>query len=926
MKRLTAWALIFSTFITFIAPASMTASAQAVGKAMDNKIKDLPDGLKFRLSEGVEGAEKREKPPLSATDPLSQGDANNLLKRIPEIKSVSDDQTEFAKRVGTLPAPKTGVKIPVKFPSDEQRAEPAVDTTGKTLEIIRFSPEGEVPLAPDLSVTFSQPMVAVTSQEEAAQTAPVELTPQVEGRWRWLGTRTLMFDTTKRFPMATKFTARIPAGIRSATGQVLQKDFTWTFTTPPPKVETMIPKDQIVKRDALMFVSFDQEINPEAVLASMSVTAGGKKLAVRLATPEEINRDGSITYYISQAQPKRWLVFRAVNADGSTENALPSASTITVSVNKGTPSAEGPLTTPAAQTFNFQTYSPLKFAGAYCGWRENKNCSPFESWYLEFNNAIEASKFTKEMITIEPAVEGLSIYPSGNNVYIQGYKKGRTTYKITVSGALADIFGQTLGQSATATIKVGSAEQNLYAQGGFMSVLDPTAKPSFSIYSTNHTAVKVRLYKVEPRDWRAYQEYVRRLNYDAGDRPSIPGRLISDKVVTIEAKPDEMVETRIDIGPALDAGFGNVIVDIEPTVKRDKYDRTRVLTWLQATQIGLDAFVDNTDLIGFATDLKTGAPLSGVELSIYPNGKAMSQLEVPEPGVLDKLIGWIHSFGGPSADEVQSLDADGPVAPIEPVEPTQTDRTGANGILRLTLPETSAEKAQNMLIAKRGKDTAFLPENTDYYWQDSGSWYRKEATRDIRWFVFDDRKMYKPKEEVSIKGWLRMIDLSKLGDVEPMDFSRVAKLEYKVSDSRGNEITAGETTVNPFGGFDIKAKLPDNVNLGYANVSFTLKNVSGGSESSYNHQFQIQEFRRPEFEVTTKVETEAPHFVGGSAMVSVDAKYYAGGALANAETNWTVSATATNYTPPNRDEYTFGTWTPWWRIYDHREMSYGGRP
>ncbi len=66
--------------------------------------------------------------------------------------------------------------------------------------------------------------------------------------------------------MATKFTAACPAGTKSATGQSLAKDVIWTFTTPPPKVEQMIPQNQIVKRDALMFVSFDQEINPESVL------------------------------------------------------------------------------------------------------------------------------------------------------------------------------------------------------------------------------------------------------------------------------------------------------------------------------------------------------------------------------------------------------------------------------------------------------------------------------------------------------------------------------------------------------------------------------------------------------------------------------------------------------------------------------------
>jgi len=65
-------------------------------------------------------------------------------------------------------------------------------------------------------------------------------------------------------------------------------------------------------------------------------------------------------------------------------------------------------------------------------------------------------------------------------------------------------------------------------------------------------------------------------------------------------------------------------------------------------------------------------------------------------------------------------------------------------------------------------------------------------------------------------------------------------------------------------------------------------------------------------------------FVGGKADLSVEAKYYAGGGLANAETNWTVTATATNYTPPNRGDFTFGTWTPWWRVYDYGEYGRGG--
>jgi len=894
----------------------LQTNAQTRGRTMTiNMNQNLPNGLQFRLSEGEEGAENRIKPEPVKGDTLSDGDTSKLLNRLPNIKSDPDDKTEFAKRIGTLPAPKTGEKIPVKFPSDEER-NPTVQQEKQALEVLRFSPEGEVPLAPDLSVTFSQPMVAVTSQEEAAKYVPVEMSPQVEGKWRWLGTKTLMFDTTKRFPMATKFTVRIPAGTKAATGQVLQKDVTWTFTTPPPKVEQMIPANQTTRRDALMFASFDQEINQNAILQIIKVTGGGKPLSVRLATQEEIDKDASISYYAKQAQPNRWLAFRAITNEGLTENALPADSAITVSFPKGTPSAEGPLTTTKDQGYSFRTFGAMKFVGGWCSWQGNKNCSPFDVWYLQFSNSIEASKFTKEMIKIEPPIEGLNIYPSGNYIYFQGYKKGKTTYKITVDGTLQDVYGQTLGTPATASITVGSAPVNLYSQGGAFTVIDPTASPAYSIYSTNMPAVKVKIYQVQPENWTQFQQYLRRINYDDDtQRPKIPGRLVSERIVNIQKKDDEMVETRIDLSGVLVGGFGNAIVDIEPTVRRDKYDRTRIFTWVQGTQIGLDAFVDNQELVGFATDLKTGKPLSGVELSIYPNGgKVVSQeTNTENEGYFTSWWNWLTSWGtsDDSINQTETTQENGEASKAETIEEAKTNQTTQNGILRLPLPDAGASQ-QNLLIARKGKDVAFLPENTDYYWQDSGSWYKRPEYDSLRWFVFDDRKMYRPKEEVSVKGYIRVITGGKLGDVQELG-DKANGLNYSVKDPRGNEIAKGTANLNAFGAFDFKFKLPDNANLGYARVD--LSTSSGLTGSSYGHQFQIQEFRRPEFEVKARNETEAPYFVKESAKVSVEAKYYAGGGLANADTNWTVRATPTNYTPPNRGDFTFGTFVPWWRYY-----------
>ncbi|HEV7700904.1 MAG TPA: DUF6049 family protein, partial [Pyrinomonadaceae bacterium] len=410
------------------------------------------------------------------------------------------------------------------------------------------------------------------------------------------------------------------------------------------------------------------------------------------------------------------------------------------------------------------------------------------------------------------------------------------------------------------------------------------------------------------------------LNYDEGKRPAIPGKLVSDDVVQVASKQDEMVETRIDISKGLNGGFGNVVVDIEPAVRRDKYDNAHIFTWLQSTQIGLDAFVDSTELVGFASELRTGKPLADVELSIYPNGVTPSGVAQVGPGILERAWNWLTTWGGTSVSDIQAIDTDGSNIVAEAIAEAQSNRTGGNGILRLPLPDSSPSNGgPNMLIARRGKDVAFLPENTEYYWNDSGSWYKKPQPDSLRWFTFDDRKMYKPKEEVSVKGYIRTIGGGKLGDVQPLAGAQT--YAWSAKDPRNNEIAKGQVTTNPVGAFDLKFTLPDNANLGQARVEFT---APGDGGVVYSHPFQIQEFRRPEFEVSAKVESEAPFFVGGSANLSVEAKYYAGGGLPNAETNWTVTATPTNYTPPNRDEYVFGTWTPWWGWYDFEGYGRGG--
>ncbi|MFO7633729.1 MAG: alpha-2-macroglobulin family protein, partial [Caldilinea sp.] len=233
----------------------------------------------------------------------------------------------------------------------------------------------------------------------------------------------------------------------------------------------------------------------------------------------------------------------------------------------------------------------------------------------------------------------------------------------------------------------------------------------------------------------------------------------------------------------------------------------------------------------------------------------------------------------------------------------QQATTNIDGMVRFKL----ATAPDNQLVARLGADVAFLPRST-YYWGDQG-WQAMTRTDEARWFVFDDRQMYRPGEEVHLKGWVRTIGAGPTGDVR-LDAVNNAFVDYRVTDPQGNQLAEGSAPLTELGGFDLAFNVPLNSNLGYASVQLNTRNTT--IYGSYYHTFQIQEFRRPEFEVTARNESTGPYFLGEDAIVAVSAQYYAGGPLPGADTAWTVSVEPTFYTPPNWSEFVFGEWTPWW--------------
>ncbi|MBM3190039.1 MAG: hypothetical protein FJZ90_15120, partial [Chloroflexi bacterium] len=417
----------------------------------------------------------------------------------------------------------------------------------------------------------------------------------------------------------------------------------------------------------------------------------------------------------------------------------------------------------------------------------------------------------------------------------------------------------------TVTFNVGSARPTMSVPGESMIVLDPAGKPVYTVYTISYQSLRVQAYQVQPGDWPKFQDYLRNTDRTTSP-PSPPGRRVMDDRITIRSEPDALVETRIDLSRVLSDGRGHLILVIVPEMGllqslRDAARPPVIRVWVQVTGIALDAFVDSEQMLAWANALTDGSSLEGVALKLYPGGVSAA--------------------------------------------------TDGQGMATLKLAGGSGDESA-YLVAQKGGDQALLPENT--YWWGGGGWRRYSLQDQYRWYVFDDRQMYRPGEEVHLKGWVRLARIARGSEDLALPSGR-GSVALALYDSRGNELLTQQLPLNALGGFDTSFTLPETMNLGHASLRLYLTSPEPNTTNrEFGHSIQVQEFRRPEFEVSASV-SEGPHFADGHAIAKVEAKYYAGGPLPGADVTWEVTASPSSYRPPKWDDFMFGIWQPWWRSY-----------
>jgi len=842
------------TVITTSAPAAenpaFITDHAAAPQQDEGSFEPLPVPKPFEFQIGEAQADGTPEPtaalaPVHA-EPLSEAETQAILDRLPPMPEREHTHALPApSHEGHSPPPDGSVLAPIFPPLSDGPPAPPVEMGA--LKLVRFSPQGEIPLAKHLVATFSHPMVAASSHADvASHNLPVRLDPEPPGRWRWIDTRTLLFKSDPRFPMATQYNAVVHAGTRSAMGGVLQEEFTWAFSTPPPQVEHFWPSDGPQDLEPVLFLRFDQKIDPGRVMARVRLTGGDRAWPLKHATQAEIDSNRVTRRLVEDAVAGRWLAIRPIAR-------LPKDTQFTVTIGPGVPSAEGPERSTESQIFSFYTYPPCEVV------RPDESVEmeyyPVLPWRIAFSNPLDEKAFDrKKQITVEPPVEGLRVRLNGNEVIVESRPKASTEYRVTLASGIRDVFGQTLDEAFSVVYKLSEPYPSITWQAHHFEVLDPTEPPVLPVYSIGLRAIRVSVFAVTPDDWVGF-EASRFGNKDPY------GRKVCEKVVELPDSRDEVIETLIDLSPMLNGSAGQFVVDVTPQMDgKWRYwfsDRT---AWIQCSRIGLSAYTADDSLVVWATELESGKPLEGVAVHIH----------------------------GASAEAL----------------------TGADGIA--ILPREECES--RLLVARKGEDVAILP--------GIHRWKSGPPRDRLVWYVVDDRKLYRPGETVHIKGWVRQIEGGPRGDVSTPE-EIVRGLRFEVSSAASQQIADGEAVVDRFGGFHFDFALPEAVNLGAARIRLDAQTTVALRDSCHSHSFKIQEFRRPEFEVTVQ-SNEGPFFQHGQADVTAEAAYFTGGALAGADVEWRVDAIPGRFCPPSREQFTFGvssggsgrfTWDPGRRLY-----------
>ncbi|HET6407985.1 MAG TPA: MG2 domain-containing protein, partial [Chthoniobacteraceae bacterium] len=230
----------------------------------------------------------------------------------------------------------------------------------------------------------------------------------------------------------------------------------------------------------------------------------------------------------------------------------------------------------------------------------------------------------------------------------------------------------------------------------------------------------------------------------------------------------------------------------------------------------------------------------------------------------------------------------------------QTDATGSFDLKMESVPKwLTASKGDDAFAMRMGEEAQELPMAAFRLPIDYAGWAPTPKPEvPLRGFIFTDRPLYRPGEVAHVKGYLRRMDSTEIGQSAGI----VGKL--KITDPRGRELPPIEVKTDERGAFDTVLQLGEE-NTGTFWISLEFPDAPNHPYSrSARCNFLVADFQPNAFEVEMNIPARiAP---GGEVKTKVSAKYLFGAPITKADVRWTLQYVSESFSPDGFYGWQFG--------------------
>ncbi len=487
------------------------------------------------------------------------------------------------------------------------------------LEVTATQPEDgatDVIVNRPITVAFNRPVVPLTGVSgQADLPQPLVISPEVEGSGEWLNTGIYQFTPKDGFAASTAYSVTVKAGLTDTRGAVLEQDFVFGFRTTDPTVIAWLPENNI----NLPIQS------PISVTFSMPMDRASTEEAFSLRDDAGVAVEGAYTWRAGDTV----LGFKPRTALEYGQRYTAEVDTSAMAANQ-----MGTLRDTGDRKRGFLAVSLPEIVRTDP--REgNLRADPMGGIVFYFKSPMNPGTFVTDSLTILPKPTRVytNYNPYDNSLWVDFNKLPATSYEVTLSGKVADPYGNTLGDDYKVTFRTRDydpmLEINTPAQiGTYNAYTDTEAVITYR----NVPEIKFSLYNTPLDDylamtgtgwWEAWDRFVPRKD-----------DLIREWTETTTARPNRMAVFRTPLtdaeGEQLSPGFYYLELVGDAGAGIDRMSTRRLLA---RTDLNIVLKTGQDEALAWVTDLKSGQPVPGAQVRFYTRDKVDSTITTDADGL-----------------------------------------------------------------------------------------------------------------------------------------------------------------------------------------------------------------------------------------------------------------------------------------------------